>query len=164
VNGFHSLRLASPWLAVDASPRFVVFAVPADRSDCPASERAAPPPSLPDAGVPALGLPAPAEAAVRASVEPVTACPPALMGEKWFCCIVCCKFAACCSNDCVCAVLCVPKKCCAPPLRMVDGAAARPLADRLARVGTTGKFPVIMRAPLNCSCVAATALTRPVPK
>ena len=34
---------------------------------------------------------------------------------------------------------------------MVEGAAARPLADKLARVGTTGMLPVIMRAPLNCA-------------
>jgi hypothetical protein len=34
---------------------------------------------------------------------------------------------------------------------MVEGAAARPLADKLARDGTTGKFPVIMWALLNCS-------------
>jgi hypothetical protein len=29
---------------------------------------------------------------------------------------------------------------------MVEGAAARPLADKLAREGTTGRLPAIMRA------------------
>ena len=57
-----------------------------------------------------------------------------------------------------------PKKRSEPPLRTVDGAAARPLADKLARDGTTGRLPAIMRAPLICSRLAATALTRPVPK
>lgn len=60
-------------------------------------------------------------------------------------------------------LLCVPKKRCDPPLRIVEGAAARPLADRLARDGTTGRLPAIMCAPLICSRVAATALTRPAP-
>jgi hypothetical protein len=46
---------------------------------------------------------------------------------------------------------------------MVEGAAARPLADKLLRVGTTGILPVIMRALLNCSCVAAIAVARPAP-
>src|ERR1700683_5096143 len=46
---------------------------------------------------------------------------------------------------------------------MVEGAAARPLADKLARVGTTGMLPVIMRAPLNCAWVAATAVVLPAP-
>jgi hypothetical protein len=44
----------------------------------------------------------------------------------------------------------VPKKRCEPLLRIVEGAAARPLADRLERDGTTGRLPAIMRAPLNC--------------
>jgi len=39
---------------------------------------------------------------------------------------------------------------------MVDGAAARPLADKLPRDGTTGRLPAIIRAPLNCSGRAAT--------
>jgi hypothetical protein len=34
---------------------------------------------------------------------------------------------------------------------MVEEAAARPLADKLAREGTTGKLPVIMRALLSCA-------------
>ena len=42
-----------------------------------------------------------------------------------------------------------------PPLRIVEGAAARPLTERLARDGTTGKFPAIIRAPLICSREAA---------
>jgi hypothetical protein len=88
---------------------------------------------------------------------------PAATGEKWLCCIDCCRCAVCCWNDSGCDELCVPKKCCDPLLRMVEGAAARPLADKLARVGTTGMFPVIMRALLNCACVAATAVVRPAP-
>ena len=36
--------------------------------------------------------------------------------------------------------------------------------DKLARDGTTGRFPAIMRAPLSCSCVAADAVTWPAPK
>src|SRR5579864_4994803 len=60
-------------------------------------------------------------------------------------------------------LLWLPKKRCVPPLRTVDGAAARPLADRLARVGTTGRFPVIMRAFLNCAPLAGTALPLCVP-
>ena len=47
---------------------------------------------------------------------------------------------------------------------MVDGAAARPLADRLARDGTTGKLPAIRRAPPNCCRVTATGRILPVPK
>jgi len=55
-------------------------------------------------------------------------------------------------------LLCVPKKRCEPPFRIVEGAAARPLADKLARDGTTGKLPAIIRAPLNCSGRTATGL------
>jgi hypothetical protein len=57
-----------------------------------------------------------------------------------------------------------PKKRCDPPLRTVDGAAARPLADKLAWEGTTGRLPAIMRALLNCAWLAATAFTLPAPK
>jgi hypothetical protein len=57
-----------------------------------------------------------------------------------------------------------PKKRSDPPLRIVEGAAARPEADRLAREGTTGRLPAIMRAPFNCSGLAAIALTWPAPK
>jgi hypothetical protein len=57
-----------------------------------------------------------------------------------------------------------PMKCCAPALRIVDGAAARPLADKLARDGTTGKLPAIMRAPLIWARFAAIADMRPEPK
>jgi len=57
-----------------------------------------------------------------------------------------------------------PKKRSEPPLRTVDGAAARPLADKLAREGTTGKLPAIMRAPFNCWRFAAIPVTRPAPK
>ena len=63
----------------------------------------------------------------------------------------CRRLAVCCWNDAgrdrlLCAD---PTKCCEPVLRIVDGAAARPLADKLAREGTTGRLPAIMRAPLN---------------
>lgn len=61
-------------------------------------------------------------------------------------------------------LLCDPKNRCEPLLRIVDGAAARPLADRLAREGTTGKLPAIMRAPLSCAPLAGIALTLPAPK
>ena len=61
-------------------------------------------------------------------------------------------------------LLCDPKKRCAPPFRIVADDAGRPLADRLARDGTTGRLPAIMRAPRNCSGRAATALTLPAPK
>jgi hypothetical protein len=47
---------------------------------------------------------------------------------------------------------------------MVEAGAARPLADRLARVGKTGRLPAIIRAPLNCCGVAAEARTLPAPK
>jgi len=57
-----------------------------------------------------------------------------------------------------------PMKCCEPALRIVDGAAARPLADKLAREGTTGRLPAIMRAPLICERFAAIADIRPAPK
>jgi hypothetical protein len=49
-------------------------------------------------------------------------------------------------------------------LRTVDGAAARPLADKLACEGTTGRLPAIMRAPFNCAWLAATGVTLPAPK
>jgi hypothetical protein len=57
-----------------------------------------------------------------------------------------------------------PTNRCEPALRIVDGAAARPLADKLACVGTTGRLPAIMRAPLICARFAAIADIRPEPK
>jgi hypothetical protein len=44
-------------------------------------------------------------------------------------------------------LLCAEKKCwfCDTP-RVVDGAAARPLAEKLARLGLTGSLPVLNRA------------------
>src|SRR5271168_761345 len=108
--------------------------------------------SLPGAVVLALGFPAAAGDADRDSIEPgPVARAPAATGEKWLCCMDCCRCAVCCWNDSGCDVLCVPKKCCDALLRIVDEAAARPLADKLARVGTTGRLPVIIRAPLNCA-------------
>lgn len=90
--------------------------------------------------------------------------PPAGTAPTWLCCILCRRLAVCCWNDCGReTLLCDPKKC-SEPLRTVDGAAARPLADRLARDGTTGRLPAIMRAPPNCSRVAAAAVTWPAPK
>lgn len=91
---------------------------------------------------------------------------PAWKPATWFCCMLCCKCVVSCWNDCGCAtLLCTtPKKCSEFPPRIVDGAAARPLADRLEREGTTGKLPAIMCAPPNCSRVAATGLAPAVPK
>ena len=143
VNVFHSLRFGSPGEDV-----------PPDRecSVCPEAELFI---SVLEAGVRALGLPvpsvrAPAETVPRDSTAPVRV-RPAVTGEKWLCCIDCCRCDVCCWNDSGCDVLCVPKKCCDALLRIVDEAAARPLADKLARVGTTGRLPVIIRAPLNCA-------------
>ena len=68
----------------------------------------------------------------------------------WFCCIVCRRLAVCCWNDTGRAtLLCTDPKKRSEPFRTVEGAAARPLADKLARVGTTGRLPAIMRAPFN---------------
>jgi hypothetical protein len=116
---------------------------------------------LPLAEVKARDAPALDRAAIA---SPPPSRPPAGTAPTWFCAILCLKLAVSCENDCREALLCaVPKKC-SDPLRTVDGAAARPLADRLARDGTTGRFPAIMRAPPNCACVAAAAVTRPAPK
>jgi hypothetical protein len=91
--------------------------------------------------------------------------PPAEIAPTWFDAIDCRRLAVCCWNDAGRAtLLCEPKKFCEPPLRIVEGAAARPLADRLARDGTTGRLPAIMRAPLNCARLAPMAVTRPAPK
>ena len=92
--------------------------------------------------------------------------PPAGTAPTWLRCIACRRLAVCCWNDTGRATLlcAVPTKRCEPVLRTVDGAAARPLADKLAREGTTGKLPAIMRAPRNCALVAAEALTGPAPK
>lgn len=100
------------------------------------------------ADVPALGF---CIVPLEAALVPLAATrPPACTGVTWLCCMDCCRRAACCwkgtGRD---ALAVLPKKCCGPPLRIVDGAAGRPLADKLARVGTTGRFPVIMRAFLN---------------
>jgi hypothetical protein len=79
--------------------------------------------SLPDAEVPALDLlefavAAPEDDATRDPVprdsvadedEPVER--PAVTGEKWLCCIDCCRCAVCCWNDSVRAVVGVPAKC-----------------------------------------------------
>ena len=102
----------------------------------------------------------------REATDPPIERPPAENPFTWLCCMVCCKCAVSCWNDAGRAtLLCTdPKKRSEPPLRMVDGAAARPLADRLEREGTTGKLPAIMRAPPNCWRVTGDALTRPAPK
>jgi hypothetical protein len=118
--------------------------------------------------VPAFGLCIePAGFVLRANPDsPPFMRPPAEIAEMRFCCIVCRRLAVSCWNDSVCAtLLCTdPKKRSEPPLRTVDGAAARPLAERLARDGTTGRLPAICRAPLNCSRVTATGLIPPAPK
>lgn len=92
--------------------------------------------------------------------------PPAGIAPTCLCAIDCRRLAVCCWNDAGRAILlCAePTNRCDPPPRMVDGAAARPLADKLAREGTTGRLPAIMRAPLNCARLAPTAVTRPAPK
>jgi hypothetical protein len=101
-----------------------------------------------------------------AATDPPFTRPPAENPFTWPWCMACCKCAVSCWNDAGRAtLLCAdPKKCSARPLRTVDGAAARPLADRLARDGTTGKLPAIMRAPPNCWRVTGDAVTRPAPK
>jgi hypothetical protein len=99
-----------------------------------------------DAGVPAVGF-----CIVPLAATPVLAPtpPPACTGVMWFRCMACCNRAVCRSNDAGRdAVRALPKKRCAVPCT-VPGAAARPLADRLARDGTTGRLPVIMRALCN---------------
>jgi hypothetical protein len=100
-----------------------------------------------DAGVPALGF-----SIVPLAATPVlapTPPPPACNGAMWFRCMACCNWAVCRSNDAGRdAARPLPKKRCAVPCT-VPGAAARPLADKLARDGTTGRLPVIMRALCN---------------
>jgi hypothetical protein len=56
------------------------------------------------------------------------------------------------------------KRSCIPPRGMVDAAAGRLLTDSAARVGTTGRFPSILRPPRKTSPLTATAADRPVPK
>ena len=87
-----------------------------------------------------------------AATDPPVTRPPAENPFTWLCRMVCCKCAVSCWNDAGRAtLLCTePKKRSEPPLRTVDGAAARPLAERLARDGTTGRLPAIMRAPFSC--------------
>ena len=99
-----------------------------------------------DAGVPALGF-----CIVPLAATPVLAPtrPPACTGVMWLRCMACCNWAVCRSNDAGRDAACpLPKKRCAVPCT-VPGAAARPLADKLARDGTTGRLPVIMRAWCN---------------
>jgi hypothetical protein len=99
-----------------------------------------------DAGVPALGF---CVVPLAATPGLAAARPPACTGVMWFRCMACCNFAVCCSNDAGRDTgRALPTKCCAVPCT-VPGAAARPLADRLARDGTTGRLPVIMRALCN---------------
>jgi hypothetical protein len=121
VNVFHSLRLGSPRLADADSARLAEDTGAIERSGCALSERVllllggvkvceAPRfafsfavagllavlaaelfISLLDAGVPALGFPAAADVP-RDSVVPGPAeRAPAATGEKWFCCMDCCK-------------------------------------------------------------------------
>ena len=100
-----------------------------------------------DAGVPALGF-CIVPLAAMAVLAP-TPRPPACTGVMWFRCMACCNWAVCRSNDAGRdAARPLPKKRCAVPCTE-PGAAARPLADKLARDGTTGRLPVIMRALCN---------------
>lgn len=158
----------------DLSPPRFAFVVDLSAFD-PAFDPAAvepPNPRLPElfnspprAAVPALGLPLDPPNPPRDAADPVfVARAPAVNPFTWFCAMVCCRCAVSCWNDAGRAVLlCVPKKLREPPLRIVDVAAARPLADKLPRDGTTGRLPAICRAPLICARVAATAPTRPAP-
>ena len=99
-----------------------------------------------DAGVPALGF-CIVPLAATAVLAPTR--PPACTGIMWFRCMACCNWAVCRSNDAGRdTARPLPKKRCAVPCT-VPGAAARPLADKLARDGTTGRLPVIMRALCN---------------
>jgi hypothetical protein len=124
--------------------------------------------SRPPANVPALGFCiVPAALVPRATPDsPPLMRPPAEIAETWFCCMLCRRLAVCCWKDSGRATLlwADPKNRSDPPLRTVEAAAARPLADRLARDGTTGRLPAIMRAPFICSRVAATGDTLPAPK
>ena len=43
------------------------------------------------------------------------------------------------------------KRCCTPPRGIVDAAAGRLVTDNADRVGTTGRFPAIMRPPRKVS-------------
>lgn len=121
--------------------------------------------SPPRAAVPALGLALEPAKPPRDPANPeFVARLPAVKPFTWFCAMVCCMRDCSRWNDAGRAILlCAPKKRCEPPPRIVEGAAARPLADKLARDGTTGRLPAIMRAPLICERVAAIALTRPAP-
>jgi hypothetical protein len=122
-------------------------------------------PTLPDSrlAMPALGRSIVPDAP-RAESAPFER-PPAGIPPTWLCAIDCRRLEVSCLNEAGREMLlCDPKKLDAPPLRTVDGEAARPLADRLARDGTTGKLPAIMRAPPTCSRDAAAAVTRPAPK
>jgi len=93
---------------------------------------------LPGSSVPALGF-----CIVPLAATPVFAptCPAACTGVMWFRCMACCNRAVCRSNDAGRdAARPLPKKRCAVPCT-VPGAAARPLADKLARDGTTADCP-----------------------
>jgi hypothetical protein len=155
VNEFHPPRFAEelavvePRFALSPIFRFVLLLVSRE--------------ALFAVDVPALGLLVPALLALRDSMPDSEVCDPDVTDETWFWAIDCCMRDVSCWNDAGLAALCVPAKCCAASLWMVEGAAARPLADKLDRLGTTGIPPVIMRAELICSCVAATAVTCPAP-
>ncbi len=101
-----------------------------------------------DAGVPGLGFSI-VPLAATALLEFALTRPAACTGVMWFRCMACCNWAVCRSNDVGRdAARPLPKKRCAVPCT-VPGAGARPLADKLARDGTTGRLPVIMRALCN---------------
>jgi hypothetical protein len=122
--------------------------------------------SLPP-NVPALGFcTVPGVKVPRAVDTPPPNRPPAGIAPTWCCCIVCRRVAVCCWNEAGRTPLLgvLPKKRSDPPLRIVDGAAARPLADKLVRVGTTGKLPAIKRAPFNCCRVIGCGCILPPPK
>jgi hypothetical protein len=93
----------------------------------------------------ALGFPDVAFKALRDSEALAAGERPAVTGAKWLCCMDCCRCAVCCWKDSGRDELCVPAKCCEPVLRIVEGAAARPLADKLARVGRVPHFSRSLR-------------------
>jgi hypothetical protein len=87
---------------------------------------------------------------------------PAPAPLRWIDCCIC---ETCLSNDCGAAAGrdFEKKRCCPPPRGNVEAAAGRLLADNAARVGTTGRFPAIMRPPRKVSPLTPTGVERPVP-
>jgi hypothetical protein len=81
---------------------------------------------------------------------------------RWMDCRIC---DTCPSNDCGAAAgrALEKKRGCSPLRGNVDAAAGRLLTDNAERVGTTGRFPAIMRPPRKVSPLTPTGVERPVP-